>query len=165
MRRGLSSPVLGKNTAEVCAHPRRRRRRSICPISADTGARCCAFCCIFPEPECGGRSGQTLPPRFRSRARPTRRERSTIYSGLPTMRTSHEEIYDGRHHSRKRRSTMGVAIRPNIGVVRTSRHVHRSTRQTFASLLSFTDLLSFRACLSVTPIPNGTAVRHGAGRP
>jgi hypothetical protein len=56
MKKGLSSPRCKEYVAEVCAHPRRRRRRSICPISAATRGERCAFCCISLEPERRGRS-------------------------------------------------------------------------------------------------------------
>src|SRR5262249_1383636 len=65
MEKALSSRGARNFLAEVCAPPRRRRRRSIRPIFAPTRTTQ-AFARLPLEPECGGRSDLYGPSRASS---------------------------------------------------------------------------------------------------
>jgi len=135
MKKVLSSPVLGKI----------RQKSAHIPVAFGVGRSAPSQ----PIPGLGAVPSAAYPQSLSAEGdqyglsplgfvrEPGRRnvKRSTIYSGLPTKRTSHEEIYDGRHHSTGRRATMGVAVRQNVGVVRKSSRppVHSTNLLTYFS--------------------------------
>ena len=103
----LSSRLAGARECggSLRAFPRRRRRRSICPISAVARLECAPSAAYPLSP----RRREIVRPPLWNRAEGRRvRERSSIYSGSSThANVARKNKSEGCRHSLPRRSTMG----------------------------------------------------------
>jgi len=150
---GLVKPGARKNPTEVCAHPRRHRRRSIWPISSETGLRKRAFCRISLEPECGGRSewvrtfllGSVFEQGRRDvNAQPSIRDHRQ--NGVPMKKNPTDATIQNTDDS-----TMGVAVRRSSGVVRqvvtSTGQLDKPSSKTSTTILP-TTVRVYRPCLT-----------------
>ena len=103
----LSSRLAGARECggSLRAYPRRRRRRSICPISAVARLECAPSAAYPLSP----RRREIIRPPLWDRAEGRRvRERSSIYSGSSAhANVARKNKSEGCRHSLPRRSTMG----------------------------------------------------------